>query len=291
MTKKLLSFALLALLAGAAGAEGLVNPQDMPGALKDVRFDQHLGAMLPLDAPFVDEDGEAVTLGKYFGAERPVILTFAYYHCPMLCNLTLNGLAKSLDVVGFDVGRQLDVVVVSIDPHEGPDEARPVKAETVERYGHPESAPGWHFLTGAEAAIARVTEAAGFYYHYLPEDDEFAHTTGIVIVNPDGKISQYYLGIEYPPRDVRLALVEASAGGIGSAVDQLLLYCFRFDPDQGKYTAATMRILRLVGGVFVLGLCACIWIAWRHERAQRTGIDHRPPAGTEGATSAEPLRR
>lgn len=258
---------LLSLLAASAGAQGLVNPQDMPGPLKEVRFDQRLGERLPLDAVFVDENGETVTLGQYFG-ERPVILAFVYYECPMLCTLTLNGLAKSLGVVGFDVGRQLDVVVVSFDPGEGPEAARAVEADTMLRYGRPESAPGWHFLTGGEKAIARLTAAAGFAYEYIPDDDEYAHTSGIVIVNPDGAISQYFFGIEYPPRDVRLALVEASSGGIGSAVDQLLLYCFRFDPEQGKYTAATMRILRLVGGAFVLGLAAVLWIARRRERAR-----------------------
>lgn len=276
-----LLFALLAFIAAGAGAEGLVNPQDMPGPLKEVRFDQRLGQELPLAAVFVDEDGETVTLGQYFG-ERPVVLTFVYYECPMLCTLTLNGLATSLGVVDFEVGRQLEVVVVSFDPGEGPEQARAAKAETLRRFGHPESAPGWHFLTGGQASIARLTAAAGFAYEYLPEDDEYAHTSGIVIVNPDGEISQYYFGIEYPPRDVRLSLVEASAGGIGTAVDQLLLYCFRFDPEQGKYTAATMRILRLAGAAFVLGLFAFLWTAWRRERTRRPPSITVPSAETSG---------
>jgi protein SCO1/2 len=220
-----------------------------------------------------------------------VILTFVYYECPMLCTLTLNGLAKSLDVVDLEIGRELDVIAVSIDPGEGPQQASAAKADALLRYGRAESAPGWHFLTGGEEAIARLTAAAGFSYQYLPEDDEYAHTTGIVIVKADGQISQYYLGIEYPPRDVRLALVEASAGGIGTAVDQLLLYCFRFDPEQGKYTAATMRILRLVGAAFALGLIAFVSIAWRREQARRPVSDHRRPPGGTGETSAEPLGR
>ena len=263
---------LLPLLAFAlgtanAGAQPLINPEDMPGPLKEVRFDQHLGRELPLDAPFVDEHGEAVTLGDYFG-ERPVVLAFVYYQCPMLCTLTMNGLAASLDVVDLEIGRELDVVAVSFDPGEGPAEARVTEEATLRRYGRPETAAGWHFLTGGEAAIARLTEAAGFSYTYLPESDEYAHTSGIVIVTPEGKISQYFFGVEYPPKDVRLALVEASSGAIGSVVDQLLLYCFRFDPQQGKYTAATMRILRLVGGVFVVALILFLWISWRRERAQ-----------------------
>jgi protein SCO1/2 len=279
---RILPHVLCALVgAASAGAEGLVNPQDMPGPLKEVRFDQRLGEKLPLDAVFVDERGETVTLGRYFG-RRPAILAFVYFECPMLCTLTLNGLAKSLDVVDLEIGREIDVVVVSIDPGEGPEEARAVKADTLLRYGRPESAPGWHFLTGTEDAVARLTAAAGFHYNYLPEDDEYAHTTGIVIVDPKGTISQYYLGIEYPPRDVRLALVEASAGGVGTAVDQLLLYCFRFDPEQGKYTAATMRILRLAAGAFALGLFAFVGIAWHRERARRPSSITVPSAEPPG---------
>jgi protein SCO1/2 len=269
MSRFAAALALLCSLVCAAGADAqaLINPEDMPGPLKEVRFDQHLGRELPLDAPFVNEHGEDVTLGDYFG-ERPVVLTFVYYQCPMLCSLTMNGLAASLDVVDLDVGRELDVVAVSFDPGEGPEEARVVEEATLRRFGRPETAPGWHFLTGGEESIARLTEAAGFSYTYLPESDEYAHTSGIVIATPEGQISQYFFGIEYPPKDVRLALVEASSGTIGSVVDQLLLYCFRFDPQQGKYTAATMRILRLVGAAFVVALILFLWISWRRERAQ-----------------------
>ena len=264
------ALALAVLVAsGASGQQplGLVQPQDMPGPLKEVAFEQHLGDKLPLDTPFVDEYGKNVTLGDYFG-ERPVILTFVYYQCPMLCTLSLNGVAKSLGVLNFDVGREIDVVAVSIDPGESPEMARQARADTLARYGRPGTEAGWHFLTGDQSSIARLTEAAGFSYTYLPEDDEYAHTSGIVIANPDGTISQYFFGIEYPPRDVRLALVEASAGKIGSVVDQVLLYCFRFDPEQGKYTAATIRILRLAGGLFVLGLAIFFWTTWRRERVR-----------------------
>lgn len=261
-------FLPLALLAAGAAAQGAVDPQQMPGELKKVRFDQRLGAELPLDAAFVDEDGRSVVLGDYFGA-RPVVLTFVYYDCPMLCTLALNGLASSLGVVDLDVGREIEVVAVSFDPGEGPAEARAAKAAALARFGRPESASGWHFLTGGEDQIARLTEAAGFAYTYLPEDDEYAHTSGIVIATPQGEISKYFFGIEYPPKDVRLALVEASSSRIGTVVDQVLLYCFRFDPEQGKYTAATLRIVRLFGALTVLALALYLGTTWYRERRRR----------------------
>jgi protein SCO1/2 len=239
----------------------------MPGELKNVSFEQRLGETLPTELEFVDEDGRTVRLGDLFAA-RPTVLTFVYYECPMLCTLTLNGLAKSLDVVDFDVGDAFDVVVVSIDPGEGPAEATAAKAETVKRYGREATAPGWHFLTGDQASITRLAEAAGFNYTYLPESDEYAHTSGILLVTPEGRLSKYFYGIEFPPKDVRLALVEASDDKIGTVVDQVLLYCFRFDPQLGKYTAATMRILRLVGGIFALGLIAFLFTTVRRERAR-----------------------
>jgi len=276
MTRALKTFLGLALLAAAwapaawapaAWAQSLVDPSQMPGELKEVSFEQRLGETLPTELEFVAEDGSRVRLGDLF-AERPVVLTFVYYECPMLCTLTLNGLAKSLDVVDFEVGATYDVVVVSIDPGEGPAEATKSKAETVKRYGREATAPGWHFLTGDQASIERLTQAAGFNYTYLPESDEYAHTSGILVVTPEGRLSKYFYGIEFPPKDIRLALVEASEDKIGTVVDQVLLYCFRFDPKLGKYTAATMRILRLVGGIFALGLIAFLFTTVRRERAR-----------------------
>lgn len=246
-------------------SEGLVDPEKMPGPLKEVRFDQHLGKTLPLDLRFVDDTGRDVVLGSLFG-ERPVVLAFVYYECPMLCSLIMNGVAKSLGVLKLDVGEDFDVVAVSFDPGETPEMAAEVKTKTVDRYDRPETADGWHFLTGDEASIRRLTEAAGFSYVYDPDTDEFAHASGIVIVRPDGIINQYYLGIEYPPKDVRLALVDAGDGKVGSLVDQLLLYCFRYDPALGKYTAAIMRVLRLAGFVFSVGLATFLFVMWRRER-------------------------
>ena len=256
------------------GDTPLVEPERMPGPLKEVRIEQHLGDTLPLDLPFVNEDGKPVRLGDYFQGEKPVILAFVYFECPMLCSLILNGLATSLDVLKLTPGEEFDVVAISIDPDETAAMAGEAETSTLQRYGRPETAAGWHFLTGKEADIEKVAGAAGFGYEYLPSTDEYAHASGIMIVTPDGQLSQYFYGIEYPPKDVRLALVEASANQIGSLVDQILLYCYRYDPQVGRYTAVTMRILRITGAVFVLGMILFVWIAIRKDRSANDAESH-----------------
>jgi len=263
-----------AMVASASAEQGLVEPENMPGPLKEVRIDQHLGDQLPLDASFVDQDGTAVKLGDYFTSERPVVLAFVYYECPMLCSLILNGMASSLDVLKFNPGREFDVVAISIDPGETPAMAKVSKDATIKRYGRPETAEGWHFLTGDEESIRNVADTAGFGYHYLPASDEYAHASGIIIVTPEGKLSQYLYGIEYPPKDVRLALVEASSNQIGNLVDQILLYCYRYDPQIGKYTILTMRILRITGAIFVLGMIIFVWIAIRRDQSANDAESH-----------------
>lgn len=268
-------FCLAALLTAPAGADTpLVEPEKMPGPLKEVRIDQQLGDMLPLDRKFVNQDGMPVALGDYFQSEKPVVLAFVYYECPMLCSLVLNGLATSLDVLKLTPGEEFDVVAISVDPDETSAMAGQAKASTLQRYGRPETAAGWHFLTGQEADIQAVAQAAGFGYEYLPSTDEYAHASGIMIVTPDGQLSQYFYGIEYPPKDVRLALVEASSNQIGSLVDQILLYCYRYDPQVGRYTAVTMRILRITGAVFVLGMIIFVWIAIRRDRSANDAESH-----------------
>ncbi len=268
----------LALAAVPALGDGLVDPRDMPGPLKEVGIEQHLGEQLPLDAVFVDERGREVSLGDVFGA-RPVVMVFVYYECPMLCPMVLNGVAKSLGVLSFDAGQEFDVVVVSIDPAETPEMAAAAKRTTVKRYGRPETAGGWHFLTapqgeGGAESIRRVTEAVGFRYAFVEESGvtpeggrryQFAHASSMIVVTPDGKLAKYLMGIDFPPKDVRLALVEASAGRIGTVVDQILLYCFRYDPKLGKYTAVVTRILRLAGVAFCLGLALFLFIMWRRD--------------------------
>lgn len=243
----------------------LVDPSQMPGPLKQVNFEQHLNAQLPLDATFRDEMGREVKLGDFFG-EKPVILTFVYYDCPMLCTLILNGLAKALAVLTFDPGREYEVVAISINPKETPLEAAKAESTTVKRFGRAETAPGWHFLVGDQTQIDRVAQVAGYGYQYIPETGEYAHASGIVVTTPAGIISQYYFGIEYSPKDIRLALVEASQQKIGGVIDQVLLYCYRYDPTLGKYTAAVMRLLRVAGGIFVAGLLLFLWLAFRRDR-------------------------
>ena len=267
------------VVSSRATGGGLVDPQDMPGPLKDVGFDQNLGKSLPLDTLFFDDQGREVRLGDYFG-ERPVILTFVYYDCPMLCPMVLNGVAKSLGVLSFDVGQEFDVVAISIDPNETPEMAAGVKQTTVKRYGREETADGWHFLTGSEQAVRQVTDTAGFRYAYLPETGEFAHASGMIVVTPEGTLAQYLYGLDFAPRHVQLALVEASSNQIGSVVDQLLLYCFRYDPKLGKYTVMITRILRLAGVLFILGLALFLWIMRRRDLAAA-----RQTVATLGAVS------
>lgn len=262
----LVAVLLLAVFGTVAHGEGRIAPQDMPGPLKDVGFDQKLGSQLPLDAWFTDQDGQRLQLGELFG-ERPVLLAFVYYECPMLCSLVMNGVAKSLDILPFDVGDEFDVVAISIDPGETPELARETRAATLERYGRPQTKAGWHFLTGAEESVRRAADAAGFRYVYLPEEDEYAHSAGVLVATPEGKVAQYFYGIEYAPKDLRLAFVDASEENIGSMIDQVLLYCFQYDPQLGKYTAVAMRLVRLAGLVFVACLSAFLLIMWRREKA------------------------
>lgn len=277
----LLVMLLLAPAALGRPTSTLVAPEQMPQPLNEVRFDQNLGEQLPRDARFVDQAGQPVALGNYLG-DRPVVLAFVYYECPMLCTLILNGLAKSLGVLKLRPGTEFDVVAISIDHAETPALAKAALDRTLDRYGKPETAPGWHFLTGSEEDVARVADAAGFRFAYDAETDEYAHSSGIVIVAPDGTINQYYYGIEYPPRDVRLAIVDASEGRAGTLVDQILLYCYRYNAKLGKYTVFTMRLLRFAGAFFVVVLTVFLWIMWRFER-ERNQTSARSTVGAAKA--------
>lgn len=246
----------------------------MPGPLKEVHIQQNLGAQLPLDAPFTDQDGREVVLGDYFG-DRPVILAFVYYECPMLCSLILNGLASSLDIVTLEPGKDFEIVAISIDPDETPAMAIESRKSTLQRYGSDDPS-GWHFLVGDEETVRQVAEVAGFGYEYLPSTDEYAHASGIMVTTPAGELSQYFYGVEYPPKDVRLALVEASSNQIGNIVDQILLYCYRYDPEIGQYTAVAMRILRLAGIAFVIALALFLW--WNFRRDSRSAREAQNPS-------------
>jgi protein SCO1/2 len=261
-------FAVLLLLAAAAAHANSVAPANtMPGPLKEVRYDQRLGEQVPLALPFRDEAGHPVELAGFFG-RRPVLLVLAYYHCPMLCDLVLQGVASSLKPLSLEPGRDFDVVVASIDPHETPALAAAKKQEIVARYGRPATAGGWHFLTGPQPSIDRLANAVGFRYVYDPQRNQFAHAAGIVIVTPAGRVSRYLFGVEFPARDVRLGLIESAGGKIGGVVDQVLLYCFHYDPEIGRYSAVTMHIVRLAGLATVIGIVLLIVLLRRREHAQ-----------------------
>src|SRR5207248_3268976 len=220
---------------------------------------------------FRDEAGKVVRLGDYFG-KRPVILSLVYYRCPMLCGEVLTGLTTSLNILSFNLGRDYDVVTVSIDPRETPDVAAKMKAVYLRRYikRNPEAPQGWHFLTGEQSQISELTKAVGFRYVYDPRIDQYAHASGIQVVTPDGRLSQYYYGIEYSPKDLRLGLIEASKNHIGTVVDKLILYCYHYDPTTGHYGAIAMRVLRISGIVTVLLLGGfIITMARRDARAGR----------------------
>ena len=256
----------LAMVAGPAIGRA---DNSLPPALRNVGIDQRLNQQVPLELVFRDESGHSVRLGDFFEG-KPVILVLAYYRCRMLCNQVLNGLVDGLRGVPLDLGEHFRVVTVSFDAREQPELAAAKKASYVESYGHPGAAAGWHFLTGEQGAIDQLSEAVGFHFAYDPRDDQFAHASGIMILTPDGKIARYFYGISYPPRDLRLALVEASEGKIGSPVDQVLLFCFHYDPMTGRYALAIMSLIRL-GGVLTLGLLGLFlgrgwWRDWRTRR-------------------------
>jgi protein SCO1 len=239
---------------------------ETPSVLRDVGFDQKLGATVPLDIPLRDESGAAVRLRAFFG-KKPVVLNLVYYDCPMLCNVSMTGLASALDVLTLDPGKDFEIVTVSFDPREGPAEAAARKKRQLERYKRPGAAEGWHFLTGDAPALHSLTQAVGFRYVWDQASRQFAHPAGVVVLTPEGRIARYLFGIEYAPRDLRLALVEASAGRVGTAVDQVFLFCYRYDPSTGRYSAAILRIVRGAAVLTVLGLLAFILAMRRRERA------------------------
>ncbi len=260
---------VVAVLAGAGlGTATAQTAADR--VLQEVGFDQRLGDLVPLDLTFRDESGQPVRLSEYFG-RRPVILALVYYECPMLCTLTLNGLASALKVLSFDVGKEFEVVTVSFNPQETPALAAAKKASYLQQYKRPGAAAGWHFLSGEESAIERLTQAVGFRYVYDPVQKEYAHATGIILLTPQGRIARYFFGVEFSPKDLRLGLIEASHNTIGTPVDQLLLYCFHYDPGTGKYSAVAMNIVRVAGVVTVLVLGTFMTVMFLRDRAKPQG--------------------
>jgi protein SCO1/2 len=242
---------------GQGMTQGIMSPPSnvRPPGLKNVGIEQHLDEQIPADLPFRDETGKTVRLRDYFG-KRPLILNLVYYQCPMLCSEVLAGLEGAMRALKFDAGKEFDVLTVSFDPKETPEMAAAKKVDSLKRYGRAGASEGWHFLTGPQASIDALTKAAGFQYEYDPRIGQFAHATAILVLTPEGKIGQYYYGVEYSPKDLRLGLVQASQGKIGTVVDQVLLYCYHYDPQAGKYGAIVSRILRLaaLATMLVLGV-------------------------------------
>jgi protein SCO1/2 len=245
-------------------------PSGLPKALNDVRIDQKLDAQLPLDLVFRNENGENIRLGDYFG-KKPVVLSLVYYQCPMLCNQVLNGLVTSFRVMAFAPGEEFEVVTISFDPHETPALAAAKKKTYVDYLPEKKRAKanaGWHFLTADETTISRITDAVGFRYHFDEATNQFAHASAIYVATPQGKLARYFYGIEYAPRDLRLGLIEAADNKIGSPVDQLLLYCYHYDPATGKYGAVVMRVMQIAGVVTLIGIAGLL-LALRRRSPRR----------------------
>jgi protein SCO1/2 len=251
---------------GLRPAPGLPSSKT-PLALQKVAFEQRLNETLPLDLPFKDENGRAVKLGDYFG-RKPVILAFVYYECPMLCTQVLNGLESALRVINESIGKEFDVVTVSFDPRETPVLAAGKKKAYLERYKRDSAAQGWHFLTGEQASIDALTKAAGFSFYWDEPTHQFAHASGIVVATPAGKLSRYFFGIDYSPRDVKFALIESSNEKIGTLADQLLLYCYHYDPATGNYGLMAMRVVRLGGVVTLVALAGFVLVSIRSDSAR-----------------------
>ena len=247
-----------------------------PPGLKDVGIRQNLNEQIPLDATFHDETGKTVRLGEYMG-KKPVILNFVYLRCPMLCSELLIGLESTLKVLKFDVGKEFDVVTVSFDPTDTPALARAKKADILKRYNRAGAENGWHFLTGSQESIAAVTNAAGFQYQFDKKTGQFAHATAIMVLTPSGKLAQYYYGVDFPPKDLRLSLIQASDNKIGTVADAVLLYCFHYDPATGKYSLIIGRVIQIAGGLTILLLGGMLLLLFRRgpdHDLRRQGSSH-----------------
>ncbi len=255
------------IASGQSMSKGIMSPPASvrPPYLENVGIEQHLDGQVPPDLSFIDDTGRTVQLGDYFG-KKPLILNLVYYNCTMLCGEALAGLTGAMKMVKFDVGKEFEVVTVSFNPQETPEIAAAKKKDYLARYGRPGATPGWHFLTGPPESINALTKAVGFQYQYDPNIKQYAHATAIMVLTPEGRISRYFYGVDFPPKDLRMGLVEASEGKIGNAVDQVLLYCYHYDPATGKYGAIVSNILRLGAGVTIVFLGALLLILFRLEK-------------------------
>ena len=273
---------IILLAASALGqvmSRGIMSPpaNTRPPRLENVGIEQRLDAQVPPDLTFRDESGRSVELGNYFG-RKPLILNLVYYSCTMLCGEALAGLTGAMRLVKFDLGKEFEVVTVSFDPRETPEIAATKKKDYVKRYGRADAAAGWHFLTGSAESVNALTKAVGFQYQYDPKINQFAHATAIMVLTPEGRISRYFYGVDFPPKDLRMGLVEASQGKIGNPIDQVLLYCYHYDPATGKYGAVIANILRLAGAATIVILGGFLLIMFRMERSLSARLPVRSSA-------------
>jgi protein SCO1 len=263
---------LMMILGATASAQtlsnGMMGPPSntRPPHLENVGIDQHLDTPIPPNLTFTDDNGRSVMLGDYFG-NKPLILNLVYYNCTMLCGEELAGLTRAMKLIKFDLGKEFEIVTVSFDPRETPAIAAAKKKDFIQRYGRPGAADGWHFLTGSADSINALANAVGFKYQYDSKTNQYAHATAIVILTPQGRISRYLYGIDFPPKDLRLGLVEASHEKIGNPVDQVLLYCYHYDPASGKYGAVISNILKLGGAVTIVLLGGLLLVLFRLDKA------------------------
>lgn len=244
----------------------------LPEALENIGIEQKLNEQLPLETQFKDENGNTVKLGQFFGNKKPVILAFVYYECPMLCNEVLNGLVGGLKGISFSAGKEFDVVAISFDARENdmPGLARNKKENYIARYDRKDSTGGWHFLTGDQAAIDAVTKAAGFNYRWDEKSGQFAHAAGVMVVTPEGRLARYFYGVDYAPKDLKFGVMEASQNRIGNPVDQLMLYCYHYDPATGKYGLVILNVIRLGGILTLLGLGVMFVVFWQRNKHRKT---------------------
>jgi protein SCO1/2 len=279
--------AALFLAAGTLHAQAVPSntgpsASTMPRVLQNVGFEPPLNGPMPLDLPFRDETGRSVQLRDYFGQQKPVVLAFVYYGCPMLCDQVEQGVVGVLRMLSFNPGRDYEVVFVSFDSRETPDMAAEKKKKALIHFRRPETDSGWHFLTGTKESIEAVTKAANFRFSFDAKNNLFAHAAGVMLLTPDGHISRYFYGIEYPGRDMRLGLVDASAGKIGTPIDHVLLFCYHYDPTAATYSASILKIIRLGGVLTILFIVGGILISRRRETlAAARNLRHSLPSGME----------
>ena len=277
-----------ALLFGSAARAQMIpdnvgkSSNGLPPALVNVGFDPQLNAQIPVDTPFVDELGQPVTLRQYSG-QKPLVLAFVYFTCPMLCSQVEQALVGTLKMISFNPGTDYDVVFLSFDPSDTPDAALKKKHEALSRFARPTTDAGWHFLTGSRESIDAVTKAANFRFSYDAQTKLFGHASGILLLTPDGRISRYFFGVEYPPSHVRLGLVDASAGKIGTPVDHLLLFCYQYDPTKARYSATILTVIRMGGVVTLLCMAIGFVIFRRREHHAASNRNSGPVSPAQGA--------